>query len=68
MDDACLTHPQTLSFLNFISFYIQYEEVHVSSIVVILINNKSLTHNNFDNDCKGGVLVQYNKIHMFVSI
>jgi hypothetical protein len=57
MDDACLTHPQTLSFLNFISFYIQYEEVHVSSIVVILSNNKSLTHNNFDHDYKGGVLV-----------
>ncbi len=56
-----------LSFLSFISFYIQYEEVHVFSIVVILINNKSLAHNNFDNDCKGGVLVQYNKIHMFVA-
>jgi hypothetical protein len=57
MDDACLTHPQMLSFLNLISIYIQYEEVHVSSIVVILSNNKSVTHNNFDLDCKGGVVV-----------
>ncbi len=46
-----------LSFLNLISIYIQYEEVHVSSIVVILSNNKSVTHNNFDLDCKGGVVV-----------
>lgn len=57
MDDVCLTHPQMLSFLNFISFYIQYEEVNVSSIVVILSKNKSFTHNNFDHDCKGGILV-----------
>jgi hypothetical protein len=49
--------PQTPSLLNPISFCIQYKSVRASSIVALPSNSKSLTHNNLDPDCKGGLLL-----------